>query len=172
MLNKYLRHAAVAALAVGALWLPAHASIAGPFDQGNVRISVGGGLGRGFDQTYFIVKGAAAYYLIDGLEVGLEAESWLFNSPSQFRIGPQTRYILHFVPIVKPYAGVFYRHAFISDGFADLDSVGWRAGAFLTPTFNTFFGAGVVQEFYLDCDEDVYANCTLLYPEVTFSIAF
>ncbi len=37
---------------------------------------------------------------------------------------------------------------------------------------NTYFGAGIVYESYLDCDESTYVSCEDTYPEVSVSVAF
>ena len=36
----------------------------------------------------------------------------------------------------------------------------------------SYFGAGMVYEKYLSCDEQVYRSCSDTYPEIIFAIAF
>ena len=58
------------------------------------------------------------------------------------------------------------------DNYDDLDSVGGRAGIYFMSGRGSYFGAGVVYEQYLSCDEAVYKSCNDTYPEIIFAIAF
>lgn len=152
-----------------ALTAPAAAADAGPFSQGRMRVSVIGGTSGSFGERYFVFGAGFAYYVLDGLEMGLEAEHWFGGDPSISKVSPNTRYVLHFVPVLKPYAGAFYRHWFIGDGLPDVDTVGGRAGAFwVSGGGRAFFGLGVVHEIVVsDCTDE----CSDTYPEIAFSLA-
>jgi hypothetical protein len=110
------------------------------------------------------------YYLVNGLELGVDAQFWLSGDPSITKISPQIRYVFTQPKTVKPYLGAFYRRTFI-DGFEDLDSIGYRAGLNIMGQGNFYFGAGVVYEQYQDCNESIVSNCSDTYPEILFSFS-
>ncbi len=141
---------------------------AGPFEQGNSRLSIILGTVNQGGDTAWVVGAGYGYYITDGLEVGLEAEHWFNSEPSVSKVSPQARYVLWMVPVLKPYVGAFYRHWFVSD-FDDVDSIGARGGVFWVSGGGSFFGVGaVVEQAVSGCEEE----CTDIYPEVALSIAF
>ena len=148
------------------------ADVAGAFGQGRTHVVVSGGTGSAFNQNYLVLGLGASYYLIDGLNVGLLAESWSGNDPHFYTITPSVQYVFFQVPRVKPYVGAFYRRTFYSSNLPAIDSVGGRAGAYLAVGRNAYVGLGAVYESYLDCNSSVYRNCSVTYPEVSFTIAF
>jgi hypothetical protein len=109
--------------------------------------------------------------VIDGLNVGLFAETWSGADPHVYKLTPSVQYVLHQVPVVKPYIGAFYRRTYV-ENLPDINSAGGRAGAYLQAGRSAYVGAGVVYESYLDCSKTVYRECTSTYPEVSFTIAF
>ena len=111
-----------------------------------------------------------AYYLFDGVELGLDIDFWLVGDPFIANVSPGLRYVLHFVPVIKPYAGVFYRHSFVSD-FEDRDSVGTRLGVFYVTGGGSFLGIGVVYERYLACSGTRFVDCDGWYPELVLAIS-
>jgi hypothetical protein len=147
-------------------------SSAGPFAKGKVRLSFMAGYGRAIGQDYLLLGGGAAYYLLDGLEAGLDFEAWLIGDPSQYRLSPQVRYVFYWLPVVMPYVGGFYRHSFITDGLPDLDSFGTRVGLVLNPTGRFYISGGAVFEFPVGCDDRIYNCDTQIYPEIAFSAVF
>jgi hypothetical protein len=160
-----VRSAGFVAAAV-ALWAgAARAEVdAGPFAQGSSRVSLI--LGGGNDG--WVIGGGYGYYLVDGLELGLEAEHWFGRDPTVTQLTPNLRYVLFFVPVLKPYAGGFYRHWFVS-GQDDIDSLGARGGLFYVSGSGSYLGGGVVYEKYVTgCDKD----CSQVYPEVSISLSF
>jgi hypothetical protein len=58
------------------------------------------------------------------------------------------------------------------DNYDDLNSTGGRAGIYVLSGRGSYFGAGMVYEKYLSCDETVYRSCSETYPEIIFAIAF
>jgi len=167
---------ALLALAVFALSAPGMADAqagtsAGIFHKGSGRLSIVLGSGSGFNDTYTILGIGAGYYVADGLELGLNVESWMGGDPDIYRISPEIRYVFHSAQTAKPYLGAFYRRTFI-DQFDDLDTVGARAGVFFMQGRGAYIGAGVVYDVYLDCEETIYTSCSDTYPEFLFAITF
>jgi hypothetical protein len=152
--------------------LAAHAETdPGPFAEGSIRISAILGVAQSQDYTAFILGAGVGYYLVDGLELGLEGEHWFGADPSISKVSPGARYVLWFVPVLKPYVGAFYRHIFVGDEFDDIDSLGGRVGAFWVSGGGSYFGGGAVYETAVkgcpkggDCDE--------WYPEIVLSFSF
>jgi hypothetical protein len=143
----------------------------GPFGRGRARVSVTAGTGSSVGDEYLLLGAGVGYYIVDGLELGLDYEAWLFGDPIVNRVSPGARYVFHFVPTVKPYVGTFYRHAFVSDD-DDLDYAGARAGIYIVPPASRVsFGAGAAYERVLDCSEDLFVDCDSIYPELSFSFS-
>jgi hypothetical protein len=144
---------------------------AAPFEKGSRRLSITAGSGRSFNNSYTIIGLGAGYYVIKGLELGLDGEVWLGSDPDMYKVSPQVRYVVPMQSKLRPYGGVFYRHVFI-DGFDDQNALGARGGVYYTPDTNWFMGVGAVYESYLDCDDTIYESCDEIYPEITFSLSF
>ena len=149
----------------------AAADVAGVFSQGRTHFSVVGGSGSAFNDSYFVLGVGVSYYLVDGLNVGLSAESWTGGDPGITKLTPSVQYVFYQVPNVSPYVGAFYRRTYI-DNLPDLDSVGGRAGVYVAAGRNAFVGFGAVYESYLDCDTTLYKDCSDTYPEISFTFAF
>ena len=144
----------------------------GPFSQGSVRLTLLLGTGYSRDDTYFIIGGGLGYYLVNGLEVGLDYEAWLFASPVMHRLSPEARYVFHMVPLIKPYAGVFYRRTFVMEDNPDYNQVGARLGAYYVPrSGRMYIGGGAVYEKTLDCTDSKYLDCDSWYPEISVGIS-
>ena len=141
------------------------------FGQGRTQLSVFGGGGSAFSQSYFVLGVGANYYLLQGLGLGLNFESWFGNTPGIYKLTPSVQYVFTLIPSVQPYVGVFYRRVFI-ENFSDLNSVGVRGGAYLPVGPNMHLGLGGVYESYLDCNQSTYHSCDELYPEISFTISF
>ena len=141
------------------------------FGQGRASLSVFGGSGSAFSQSYFVLGVGANYYVVQGLGLGLNFESWLGNTPGIYKLTPNVQYVFTQNPSVQPYVGVFYRRVFIDD-LSDLNSVGARAGAYLPVGPNTHFGLGGVYEKSLDCNKSSYHTCEDFYPEISFTVGF
>jgi hypothetical protein len=146
-------------------------NVAGAFSQGRTHFVISGGAGYAFNNSYLVLGVGGAYYLLDGLNVGLHAESWSGSSPSMYKLTPSVQYVFRNMTVAKPYLGAFYRRTFISDR-PDLDSAGARAGAYFEAGRNAYVGAGVVYESFLDCNQTVYRSCSSTYGEFSFTVAF
>jgi hypothetical protein len=150
---------------------PADAAGRDPFADGSMRLSVLVGNGYAFDESYLIVGVGFGYFVAKGLELGLDGESWSGASPHINKISPAIRYVLPTNSAIRPYVGAFYRWTTI-ENYKDLNSAGGRAGIYFVSGQGSYFGAGVVYEKYLSCDEKVYHSCSDTYPEIIFAIAF
>ena len=157
------------AMATGAY--PVTNAHADPFSKGGVRTSIIGGWGHTLNEDYFILGAGVGYYVMDGVEIGLEVETWLDGDPDIYKISPEVRYVLRSVPSLNPYAGAFYRHTII-ESLDDLDSTGFRAGVFHKTGSDSYLGLGLVHEIFLDCDKAAYASCAETYPEIVLWLGF
>lgn len=145
---------------------------AGPFSKGSIRATALIGTGSSTTDTYLILGAGLGYFLIDGLEVGLDWDIWFLADPVLNRLSPETRYVFHMVPVVKPYIGAFYRHTFVAD-YDDFDYIGGRIGAYIIPSGGrTFVGAGAVYEHMLSCEDNWFIDCDDVYPEISIGVAF
>jgi len=143
----------------------------GPFSKGSIRLTLLAGTASTYDDNYFIIGAGIGYFILNGLEVGLDYEAWLFAKPVMQRLSPEARYVFHMVPVVKPYAGVFYRRNFVTD-HDDYNQIGARMGAYFIPKSNRMFvGAGAVYEKTLDCTSSNFIDCDEWYPEISFGIS-
>jgi hypothetical protein len=147
------------------------ASVGGVFSQGSAHLSVVGGSGYAFNESYLVIGAGINYYLVDGLSVGLHAEAWTGGDPGIYKITPSVQYVFYQVPHVSPYVGAFYTRTFI-DHLPDLDSAGGRAGVYFAVGRSAYIGVGAVYENYLDCNKSTYRDCSEIYPEVSISFAF
>jgi hypothetical protein len=145
---------------------------AGPFSRGNVRLTLLLGTGSTVSDTYFILGGGPGYFLADGLEIGLDYEGWFFGDPVIHRLSPGLRYILHMVPVIKPYVGTFYRRTFVTGGYEDFNQVGVRGGLYYVPRGGgVYVGGGAVYDRLLDCDDNSLVDCDSVYPEIFFGVS-
>ena len=154
-------------LSIGTISSPIQA---GPFSQGSQSVSIIAGSGRAFNDDYLILGLGYGYYVLNGLELGIDAQSWLSGDPSINKLSPRVTYVFTQPDRIKPYLGAFYRRTFI-DGFDDLDSVGYRAGLNFMGQGNFFFGIGFVYEEYRSCSETIFRSCSDTYPEILFSFS-
>jgi len=150
---------------------PAAAAEPFPFTSGSTRLSLALGNGTAFNKDYAVFGLGGGYFVVDGIELGLQAEAWLGNSPHIGQLSPQVRMVIDREGRVKPYLGAFYRRTFI-DGYRDNDTIGARAGLYFLTNGSTYFGAGLVQDVHLNCDRTVYSYCAETYPELLFAVFF
>ena len=146
---------------------------AGPFSKGSIRLTLLVGTGSTIDDTYLILGGGPGYFIVDGLEIGLDYEAWIFAEPVMHRLSPETRYVFHMIPVIKPYIGVFYRHTFVPDDrYDDFDHVGARGGLYYVPKGGrVFVGGGAIYERLLDCEEGALLDCDEVYPEIFVGVS-
>lgn len=147
---------------------------AGPFSQGRSRVSIGAGSAGGFgsSERYLVIGATYGYFVYDGLELALGAQAWLLGDPGLYTVTPQARYVLHFVPVLKPYVGTFFSRWFYDSDVDDVSTVGGRAGAFYVTGGGGFVGGGIVYERLLDCQFEDKDDCSAIYPEIALSFSF
>ena len=134
-----------------------------PYDAGKVSLNLGGGFNGDSGQ----IGGGIGYFVVKGLELGVDGFVGIQDDTTIGALGPAVRYIVWQVPSVHPYIGTFYRHWFIGDGLEDRDSVGARAGI-VTSQKPFYLSAGVAYEQFLACEE----NCSFITPEIAMGISF
>ena len=144
---------------------------AGVFSKGHVHGIVTAGYGTAFNEDYAVFGLGVNYFVIDGLSLGLNFETWRGGDPTLTKLTPSAQYVFHQVPNIKPYIGAFYRRTYIT-GLDDLNSYGGRAGAYLQLGRNAYLGVGGVYEAYSECTESKYRSCSDTYPEVSLTFAF
>jgi len=149
------------------------AATAGPglFGQGRVRFGVYGGVGNTLNQNYVILGGGLGYYLVPGLEAGLDYEAWIASSPTIQKITPQLRYVFWKVGAIKPYVGAFWRHTIVGSDWPDYDSWGGRGGLAYQSGRN-YVAIGFVHEIFIENDDITFTNSSQTYPEIAFWFSF
>jgi hypothetical protein len=153
------------------LFVPPANAASDPFAAGSARLSVAFGGATAFDRDYSVFGLGFGYFVADGIEAGLDAETWFGNSPHIEQVSPQVRVVVNRASAIRPYIGAYYRRTHI-EGYRDFDTIGGRAGAFFLAGRNAYFGAGLALDSHLNCDRTVYASCTEIYPELLFAVVF
>ncbi|RKZ19974.1 hypothetical protein DRQ50_00885 [bacterium] len=143
----------------------------GPFAQGKVRVGLYGGAASTLGNTYVLLGAGAGFYVLNGLEAGLDYEAWIGASPSIQKLTPQLRYVIWQVGHIKPYAGLFWRHTFMGDNWNDYDSWGSRFGLAFQKG-RSYVAVGVVYERYIDNDDILFTDDSQIYPEIAFWLSF
>lgn len=145
------------------------AGMGSAFSGGTTSFGIIASSTRQFDNDYVVLGVNFGYYVIDGLELGIEVQHWFSGEPSISKVSGQAKYVFTQLPAIKPYIGTFYRQTFIDD-FEDEISFGGRVGAFFSDNNGVYVGAGIVYERYQDCDR--FIDCSTTYPEVLMSVNF
>lgn len=141
-------------------------NVASPFSVGSKSLGIILGSGEAFGDSYTIVGGGFGYYVVDGLQLNLQAQTWLGGDIDINKVTPGVQYIFSRNEALKPYLGAFFTRSFI-DGFEDQDSAGVRVGAIFSTNSNYYVGFGVVYENYLDCDRNRFVSCDETYTELS-----
>ena len=150
-------------LALLLLAAPAAAADAGPYAAGTLTGTISAG---NSEAGHWIVGAGAGYYVYDGLQAELDLSYWFAEEPNAWGVSPGARFVLWFIPVVHPYAGLFYRRLFVEDSDA-IDSAGWRGGVSIL-SGRTIIDAGLRYERVLDCEGD----CEAYSPEIGFGVTF
>ncbi len=140
----------------------------GPFAKGKVRVGFYAGAGSTYNQTYVILGAGLGYYVLNGLEIGVDVEGWLFKDPTIWKVTPQIRYVFWQMNPIRPYAGAFWRQNYIADPSKDYSSYGGRAGVAYQSGRN-YVAVGFVYEKFNDCFS---GDCDTTYPEIAFWMSF
>jgi hypothetical protein len=141
-----------------------------PFDQGTLRIGIGLGFASSYSEDWMILGLGLGAFVLDGLEAHLDTTFWVIGDPFLATLTPGVRYVLHFVPKVKPYIGGFYRHYFVGNDNLDTDAIGGRVGIDFMTSQMSYFGAGMVYEHFLNTN--LFSDQDQFYPEITFAFSF
>ncbi len=141
------------------------------FGRGHFRLSGYAGAASALNQTYTLVGLGAGYYLLNGVELGMDGEAWFGHDPNIYKLTPQIRYVFYRAERLMPYVGAFYRRT-MYEGLSDLNSYGGRAGIFSPLGGKGYAGIGMVYEKLVDCNDNIYSSCSSTYPEISFSIGF
>jgi hypothetical protein len=148
---------------------PKKGSDAGPFSQGKVRVGFYVGMGSTYNQSYLILGAGLGYYLLNGLEAGVDVEGWLIEDPTFWKVTPQVRYVFWKMKAIKPYVGAFWRKTFVSGDFwPDYESYGGRAGIAVNKG-RSYLAVGAVYEKFTDTIFE--GENETWYPEIAFWIS-
>lgn len=144
------------------------------FAKNSTSVGIVVGSGSAFNDDYLILGLGVNYYLVKGLEIGIDAQHWFSGDPSITKVSPKITYVFTQADVIKPYLGVFYRRTFYGDyngrSIDDDNSYGYRAGAYFSTNNRVYIGAGIVYEEYMDCNPTY--DCSTTYPELTISVSF
>lgn len=155
---------------VSLLLIPLESS-ADIFGQGGKRFSLLLGRGQAFGDNYTILGLGFGYYVYDGLELGINWDSWQGGEPEINQVTPEVRYVFRNQSSIDPYVGALYRWTFIS-GFDDETAYGFRAGVYITAGRRSYIGIGAAYVETTSCDERIYVSCSDTYPEFSYAISF
>lgn len=141
------------------------------FSRGKVRTTLYAGSASALDNQYLLIGLGVGYYIVNGLQIGVDGEVWVGSSPAIYKVAPQILYVFYRFSHLKPYVGAFYRRTFY-DGYPDLNSYGGRAGLASALGRNVYASFGVVYEKYLSYDEAKYSSYSQTYPEFSVTVCF
>lgn len=148
---------------------PQLVNAAAAFSKGATTIGIVAGSGTAFRNDYIILGVGAGYYVVDGLELGIDVQHWFSGDPAITKVSPQVKYVFTQPEVVKPYVGAFYRTTYIED-LDNENSFGYRAGAYFSGNKGVYIGGGIVYEEYQDCS--AFVDCSNTYPEILISVSF
>ena len=152
---------------LAAISTPLSTATAGAFDKGSSVATLSLGSGQYFSEDYFILGAGIGYYLIDGLEAGLDLDVWTGGDPSIYEVTPKLTYVYDNSSHVKPYIGAFYNRTFIEDR-EDSNALGYRVGFYAPAGNRAHIGIGVVHTELQDCSDSVFYSCSDTYTELSF----
>ncbi len=121
------------------------------FTAGQKNFGLSMGTSTGFGNDYTTLGANFNYFVQDNLSVGVGYLGYFGDDP---KINQVTIPVTYYYPISitnYPYAGVFYKHTFISDDYEDYDVYGVRVGMSVRIGPRSYISAGWVEE-YTDID--------------------
>lgn len=139
------------------------------FSKGSTSLGVVAGSGSFGNENYIILGVGVGYYVLPGLELGIDVQHWFSGDPAITKVSPQVRYVFTQAKVIKPYVGAFYRRTYV-ESLDDIDSFGYRAGAYFSSNSGVYIGGGIVYEEYTDCNK--VFDCSDTYPELLFTVSF
>lgn len=144
------------------------------FSKNSTSVGVILGSGSAFNDNYLILGVGVGYYVVDGLELGIDLQRWISGEPSITKLSPHIKYVFTQPKVIKPYIGAFYRRTYYGDyrgiDLDDQDSFGYRAGAYFSTDNRVYIGGGIVYEEFKDCS--AFTECSITYPEILFTVSF
>jgi len=144
------------------------------FSKNSTSVGVILGSGSAFNDNYLILGVGVGYYVVKGLELGIDLQRWISGEPSITKVSPHIKYVFTQPKVVKPYIGAFYRRTYYGDyrgiELDDQDSFGYRAGAYFSTDNRVYIGGGIVYEEFKDCS--AFTECSITYPEILFTVSF
>lgn len=159
----------IAAAVIGCLSCQVSASAL--FNQNTQHISGNLGWSDYLDNDYVDFGMGYRYFPWDGLEVGLDFDLLLGNTPIIYRVSPEIRYVFHGLKTFIPYVGVFYQYNYIVD-LENLDGLGARAGLYTPLGDRTYIGYGFSRGQLRRCDTAIYSACSTTTVELNISLVF
>lgn len=141
------------------------------FDKGSTRFSLLLGNGKAFGDNYTIIGIGVGYYAYNGLELGINLDSWQGGTPNINQVTPEIRYVFRNPSSIDPYIGALYRWTFVS-GYDDETAYGFRGGVYITTGQRSYIGIGAAYVKTTSCDEQIYVSCSETYPELSFAFSF
>lgn len=144
---------------------------AGPFDDGVVTGTLAISNASILAENYTVLGLGAGYFVIDGLQLGLDVGIWTGGNRSVYEVTPRLTYVYKNRSAVKPYAGFFYNRTFI-EGFDDSNSLGYRLGFYSPIGENAYFGIGGVYSELQNCTKTESYSCSSSYTEFSVVFAF
>lgn len=169
MKSKYLNNIIGLLLLMSLTINDSAAGSAASFSKGATSIGIVAGSGRAFREDYVIFGVGVGYYVLNGLELGIDVQHWFSGDPAITKVSPQLKYVFTQLDVVKPYVGAFYRTTYI-ENLDNENSFGYRAGAYFSGNKGVYIGGGIVYEEYQDCSR--FIDCSNTYPEILVSISF
>ena len=125
------------------------------FTAGHKNFGFSMGSSTGFGNDYTVAGANFNYFIQDNLSVGVGYLGYFGDDP---KINQITIPVTYYYPISitsYPYAGIFYKHTFISNPYEDYDVYGVRVGMAVRIGPRSYISAGWVQEYTdIDTNED------------------
>jgi hypothetical protein len=141
-----------------------------PYDRGRISLGFAAGSQSGIDpnERHFFLGGGVGYYVLPGLQLGVQGIKLFGATPSIAMLSPNIRYVFVQVPgSIKPFVGAFHMHWFIGDAFDDVDTAGARSGVVIARG-SLVIALGLAYERVVsECTGD----CAEVYPEIGFGIS-
>lgn len=141
------------------------------YARNRVRLGAVVGVSTNFDDPYLQLGGGLGFFVLRGLEVGIDVTALLIEDPFIVQFTPGLRYVFADVPFLQPYVGFLYRRSFIEDD-DDLSTMGGRVGVSWSSGRGMLLAGGLAYEHAFDCEETKFRGCNGFHPELSISASF
>ncbi|RUM65253.1 MAG: hypothetical protein DSZ05_06490 [Sulfurospirillum sp.] len=121
------------------------------FTAGQKNFGFSLGSSTGFGNDYTVAGANINYFIQDNLSVGLGYLGYFGDDPKIHQITVPVTYYYPISITNYPYAGLFYKHTFISGDYDDYDVYGVRVGMSMRIGPRSYVSVGWVEE-YTDAD--------------------